>query len=42
MTDLEAMAQLLALADLEAAKEEEALHLEKPRDYCRIRCVKQE
>lgn len=42
MTDLEAMAQLLALVDLQAAKEEEALHLEEPREDYRIRCVKQE
>lgn len=40
MTDLEATAQLLAHVDLEAVKEEEALHLQERGDDYRIRCVK--
>lgn len=40
MTDLEAMAQLLAHVDPVAAKEE-ASHLQEPKDDYRIRCVRQ-
>lgn len=39
MTDLEATAQLLAYIELQAA-EEEASHLQEPRDDYGIRCVK--
>lgn len=42
MTDLEATAQLLARVDLEAAKKEEALHLQEPGDGYRTRHVKQQ
>lgn len=42
MTDLEATAQLLARSDLEAAKEEEASHLQEPGDDYRIRRAEQQ
>ena len=42
MTDLEATAQLLAQVDLEAAKKEEASHLQIPGDGYRTRHVKQQ